>query len=63
MSGIEIALIIPYSAFIIGGIYTLGIKQELNEYRSNEEAKKRIAEASTLDGRLIRNSNAVHTFK
>lgn len=61
MSGFELAIIIPYAGFIIVGIYAMGWKQELNDYRRKERAKKEIAAYSTLESRLLK-SSAIHKY-
>ena len=62
MTGIETAIGVSYAAFILVSIYTFGIKQELNEYRRNERAKKEIAANSTLEARLLKSGGSVHKF-
>lgn len=62
MTGIETAIIISYATVAIFGIYAIGWKQELNEYRRNERAKKEIVANSTLEARLLKSGGSVQKF-
>lgn len=62
MTGIETAIFISYATVAIFGIYAIGWKQELNEYRRNEKAKKEIAKRSTFESRLLKSGGSVHKF-